>query len=204
MKAAAPRVGGTGGSGDETPLSELEEERVSALRRRCAASLEPKALFVMDVRDEMQPHSGVARRLARDALDAAAFPRDTIVALSSTTDVALDGRVALTHPVCAEHGARRALFVGDGDDAAWARGHLLRVGLGHGHSSSAVARHGLAAGVVLAELVDRLLHRVSKDHRLGQPAPLRRVLAQVAGGRAAPALWPARPVFGELPTQELG
>ena len=51
---------------------------------------------------------------ARDALDAAAFPRDTIVALSSTTDVALDGRVALTHPVCAEHGARRALFVGDG------------------------------------------------------------------------------------------
>ena len=65
VKAAAPRVGGTGGSGDETPLSELEEERVSALRRRCAASLEPKALFVMDVRDEMQPHSGVARRLAR-------------------------------------------------------------------------------------------------------------------------------------------
>ena len=61
---------------------------------------------------------------ARDALDAAAFPRDTIVALSSTTDVALDGRVALTHPVCAEHGARRALFVGDGDDAAWARDAL--------------------------------------------------------------------------------
>ena len=65
VKATAPRVGVAGGSGDETPLSELEEERVSALRRRCAASLEPKALFVMDVRDEMQPLSAVARRLAR-------------------------------------------------------------------------------------------------------------------------------------------
>ena len=61
---------------------------------------------------------------ARDALDALDFPRDTIVALSSTTDIALDGRVALTHRVCAEHGARRALFVGDGDDAAWARDAL--------------------------------------------------------------------------------
>ena len=30
----------------------------------------------------------------------------------------------MTHPVCAEHGARRALFVGDGDDAAWARDAL--------------------------------------------------------------------------------
>ena len=60
---------------------------------------------------------------ARDALDAAGA-RDTIVALSSTTDLPLDGRVALTHPVCAEHGARRALFVGDGDDAAWARDAL--------------------------------------------------------------------------------
>ena len=61
---------------------------------------------------------------ARDALDALDFPRDTIVALSSTTDMPLDGRVALTHRVCAEHGARRALFVGDGDDAAWARDAL--------------------------------------------------------------------------------
>lgn len=61
---------------------------------------------------------------ARDALDALDFPRDTIVALSSTTDMPLDGRVALTHRVCAEHGARRALFVGDGDDATWARDAL--------------------------------------------------------------------------------
>ena len=62
---------------------------------------------------------------ARDALDAAGAPRDTIVALSSTTDLPLDGRVALTHPTCAEHGARRALFVGDGDDVAWARDALV-------------------------------------------------------------------------------
>jgi len=62
---------------------------------------------------------------ARDALDAAGAARDTIVALSSTTDLPLDGRVALTHPTCAEHGARRALFVGDGDDVAWARDALI-------------------------------------------------------------------------------
>ena len=60
---------------------------------------------------------------ARAALDASGA-RDTTVTLASTRDLPLDGRVAVTHPVCAEHGTRRALFVGDGTDARWARDAL--------------------------------------------------------------------------------
>jgi len=64
------RAGGDGGGGGGAAaggggaLSELEEGRVASLRRRCASSLEPNSLFVLDHRNELHPNAPTARRLA--------------------------------------------------------------------------------------------------------------------------------------------